>query len=112
MGTRLVFERCPAAVAKKHRWCESYFLVDSLSLTLFGLKPDQYQETGLVRVKFQEWPMEIKARPVAKFSEGGMSLLVRTPAWTTLAGAACHEPPEQKVNNLVLLLFQTRAALC
>ncbi len=56
--------------------------------------------------------MEIKARPVAKFSEGGMSLLVRTPAWTTLAGAACHEPPEQKVNNLVLLLFQTRAALC
>ena len=29
-----------------------------------------YQETGLVRVKFQEWPMEIKARPVAKFGEG------------------------------------------
>ena len=30
----------------------------------------QYQETGLVRVKSQEWPMEIKARPVAKFGEG------------------------------------------
>ena len=29
-----------------------------------------YQETGLVRVKFQEWPMDIKVRPVAKFSEG------------------------------------------
>jgi putative transposase len=29
-----------------------------------------YQETGPVRVKFQEWPMEIKARPVAKFGEG------------------------------------------
>ncbi len=29
-----------------------------------------YQETGLVRVKFQEWPIEIKARPVAKFGEG------------------------------------------
>jgi len=23
-----------------------------------------------VRVKFQEWPMEIKARPVAKFGKG------------------------------------------
>jgi hypothetical protein len=30
----------------------------------------QYQETGLVRVRSQEWPMEIKARPVAKFGEG------------------------------------------
>ncbi len=30
----------------------------------------QYQETGLVRVKSQEWPMEIKARPVAKFGRG------------------------------------------
>jgi len=29
-----------------------------------------YQEAGLVRVKFQEWPMDIKVRPVAKFSEG------------------------------------------
>ena len=29
-----------------------------------------YQETGPVRVKSQEWPMEIKSRPVAKFSEG------------------------------------------
>jgi hypothetical protein len=30
-----------------------------------------YQETGLVvRVKFQEWPMEIKSRQVAKFGEG------------------------------------------
>jgi len=29
----------------------------------------QYQETGLVRVRFQEWLMEIKARPVAKFGE-------------------------------------------
>ena len=29
----------------------------------------QYQETGLVRVKSQEWPMEIKARPVAEFGE-------------------------------------------
>jgi hypothetical protein len=29
-----------------------------------------YQETGLVRVKSQEWPMEIKARPVAKFGAG------------------------------------------
>src|ERR1700674_1164748 len=38
-----------------------------------------YQETGPVRVKFQEWPMEIKARPVAKFGDGdGVSLsLVR-----------------------------------
>ena len=26
-----------------------------------------YQEAGLVRVKFQEWPLEIKARPVATF---------------------------------------------
>ena len=29
-----------------------------------------YHETGLARVKSHEWPMEIKARPVAKFSEG------------------------------------------
>ncbi len=29
-----------------------------------------YQETGLVRVKSQEWPTEIKARPVAKFGKG------------------------------------------
>ena len=42
-------------------------------------KPEQWEwgsfrsylfgETGLVRVKFQEWPMEIKGRPVAKFGE-------------------------------------------
>jgi hypothetical protein len=40
----------------------------------------QYQETGLVRVRFQEWPMEIKARPVAKFGEGNSArlALVRT----------------------------------
>ena len=32
-------------------------------------------ETGLVRVKSQEWPMEIKARPVAKLGEGnGVSI--------------------------------------
>jgi hypothetical protein len=38
-----------------------------------------YQETGLVRVKSQEWPREFKARPVAKFGEGnGVSLPVRT----------------------------------
>lgn len=38
-----------------------------------------YRETGLVRVKFQEWAMEIKSRPVATFGEGnGASLpLVR-----------------------------------
>ena len=29
-----------------------------------------FGETGLVRVKSQEWPMEIKARPVAKFGDG------------------------------------------
>jgi hypothetical protein len=29
-----------------------------------------YGETGLVRVKFQEWAMEIKARPVAAFGAG------------------------------------------
>ena len=29
-----------------------------------------YGEVGPVRVKFQEWPMEIKARPVARFSAG------------------------------------------
>jgi REP element-mobilizing transposase RayT len=29
-----------------------------------------YGETGPVRVKFQEWPMEIKARPVATFGAG------------------------------------------
>jgi hypothetical protein len=38
-----------------------------------------FGETGLVRVKFQEWPLEIKGRPVATFGEGnGASLpLVR-----------------------------------
>jgi hypothetical protein len=29
-----------------------------------------YQETGPVRMKSQEWPMEIKPRQVAKFGEG------------------------------------------
>ena len=39
-----------------------------------------YQETGLVRVKSQEWPMEIKARPVAKFGEvNGVSLPLFAP---------------------------------
>ncbi len=28
-----------------------------------------FGETGPVRVKFQEWPMEIKARPVETFGE-------------------------------------------
>jgi putative transposase len=39
-----------------------------------------YGETGLVRVKFQEWPIEIKSRPVAAFGEGsGASLpLIRS----------------------------------
>jgi len=42
-------------------------------------KPEQWEwssfrsylhgETGLVRVKFQEWPIEIKSRPVATFGE-------------------------------------------
>jgi hypothetical protein len=52
-------------------------------------KPEQWEwssfrsylfgETGLVRVKFQEWPMEINRRPVATFGYGkGASLpLVR-----------------------------------
>jgi hypothetical protein len=32
-------------------------------------------ETGLVRVKFQEWPLQIKSRPVSTFGEGsGVSL--------------------------------------
>jgi hypothetical protein len=30
----------------------------------------QYQETGLLREKSQEWPMEIKARPAVKFGDG------------------------------------------
>ena len=29
-----------------------------------------YGEPGLVRVNFQEWPLEIKRRPVEKFGEG------------------------------------------
>ena len=38
-----------------------------------------YGETGLVRVKFQEWPIEIKSRPVATFGEAGASLpLIRS----------------------------------
>ena len=39
-----------------------------------------YGETGLVRVKFQEWPIEIKSRPVVTFGEAsGASLsLVRS----------------------------------
>jgi hypothetical protein len=32
-------------------------------------------ETGLVRVKSQEWPMEVEARPVAKFGEGRVTSL-------------------------------------
>jgi hypothetical protein len=35
----------------------------------------QYQETGLVRMKFQEWPTEIKVRPVATFGEGNAASL-------------------------------------
>jgi hypothetical protein len=31
-----------------------------------------FGETGLVRVKFQVWPMEIKRRPVATFGEGNV----------------------------------------
>ncbi len=37
-----------------------------------------YQETGLVRVKFQEWPTEIKFRPVATFSDGNSTSLTRS----------------------------------
>jgi putative transposase len=43
-------------------------------------KPEQWEwssfrsylsgETGLVRVNFQEWPMEIKGSPAATFGEG------------------------------------------
>ena len=35
-----------------------------------------YQETGLVRVKLQEWPLEIKALPVAAFSDGNSASLI------------------------------------
>jgi len=37
-----------------------------------------YREIGPVRVKFQEWPMEIKSRPVATFGEGASVLLTRS----------------------------------
>jgi len=37
-----------------------------------------YRVTGLVRVKFQEWPLEIKARPVATFSDGNSASLIRS----------------------------------
>jgi hypothetical protein len=37
-----------------------------------------YQEAGLVRVKFQEWPLEIKARPVATFGDGNNASLIRS----------------------------------
>jgi putative transposase len=33
-------------------------------------------ETGLVRVKFQEWPMELKDRPVATFGDGRAASIV------------------------------------
>jgi len=55
-------------------------------------RPEQWQwssfrsyllgETGLVRVKFQEWPTELKGRPVATFGEGkgtGVPLVRRGP---------------------------------
>ena len=32
-----------------------------------------YGETGLVRVNFQEWPLELKRRPVQKFGEEAVS---------------------------------------
>jgi len=34
-----------------------------------------FGETGPVRVKFQEWPMEIKSRPVATFGDGNAASL-------------------------------------
>jgi len=52
-------------------------------------KPEQWEwssfrsyffgETGLVRVKFQEWPSEVKSRPLATFGggSGGSVPLVR-----------------------------------
>ena len=35
----------------------------------------RYGETGLVRVKFQEWPIEIKSRPVVTFGEASAASL-------------------------------------
>jgi putative transposase len=37
-----------------------------------------FGEAGLVRVKFQEWPMEIKSRPVATFGDGNAASLLLT----------------------------------
>jgi len=48
-----------------------------------------YQETGLVRVKFQEWPMEIKARPVAKFGRGEGYEPPTHSQRTRMSGAPC-----------------------
>ena len=37
-----------------------------------------YHETGLVRVKFQEWPLEIKTRPITTSSDGNSGNLIRS----------------------------------
>jgi|HubBroStandDraft_1064217.scaffolds.fasta_scaffold08784_6 putative transposase len=48
-----------------------------------------FGEAGLVRVKFQEWPIEIKSRPVTTFGDGNAASLL----------LACSDPLIRKVRE-------------